>query len=99
MTIATDCQPGVDERVFAWRGVRLRYYACGAGAPLLLLHGSAASFGRLVPVVAQGRRLLLPDLPGHGGSAALPEGSSPAVVATLLSDVCSPQEGDEGDVL
>src|SRR5579862_5538941 len=98
MTNATDCQPGVDERVFTWRGVRLRYYVGGAGAPLLLLRGAAASFGRLVPLVAPGRRLLIPDAPGCGSSDALPGGSLPAGLADLLAALCAHEEAGQVDV-
>src|SRR5580692_5156005 len=97
MTNATDCQPGVAERHLVWRGARLRYYAGGAGAPLLLLAAAAASFGRLVPLVAPGRWLLLPDAPGHGGSAPLPDGSS-AGAADLLAAVCAHEEAGEVDI-
>jgi pimeloyl-ACP methyl ester carboxylesterase len=93
MTNATDCQAGVDERVLAWRGVRLRYYAGGAGAPLLLLDGSAASFGQLVPLVGAGRRLLLPDVPGRGSEA-----SSPTGIADLLAALCAHEDAGEVDV-
>jgi pimeloyl-ACP methyl ester carboxylesterase len=93
MTNATDCQAGVDERALAWRGVRLRYYVGGEGAPLLLLDGSAASFGQLVPLVGPGRRLLLPDVPSRGSEA-----SSPAGVADLLAALCAHEDVREADV-
>jgi len=44
--------------------------------PLLALHGwldNAASFTRLAPLLAEHRRVIALDLPGHGHSAHLPE--------------------------
>jgi pimeloyl-ACP methyl ester carboxylesterase len=45
--------------------------------PLLALHGwldNAASFARLAPLLAARRRVIAPDLPGHGHSTHLPKG-------------------------
>ena len=61
------------------RGGRLRYLAGGDGEPLLLVHGlggAAANWLALAPLLLPGRRLLVPDLPGHGGSAPLPAAPS-----------------------
>jgi 3-oxoadipate enol-lactonase len=52
----------------------MRYFAAGEGEPLLLLHGlggGAANWVELAPALAEERRVLVPDLPGHGGSAPL----------------------------
>jgi pimeloyl-ACP methyl ester carboxylesterase len=56
------------------KGRRMRYFVAGQGPPLLLVHGlggSAANWCELVPLLASERRLVVPDLPGHGGSDAL----------------------------
>jgi 3-oxoadipate enol-lactonase len=56
------------------RAGALRYFVGGAGPPILLVHGlgGMASNWRLVaPALAAGRRVIVPDLPGHGGSPAL----------------------------
>jgi pimeloyl-ACP methyl ester carboxylesterase len=77
VTDATDLLPTLSEAFHEWRGTRLRYFAGGAGRPLLLLHGfggAAWNFAELVPLLP-GRRLMIPDLPGHGGSAPLPAAS------------------------
>ncbi len=54
----------------------MRYFVGGHGLPLVLVHGlggSAANWFELAPLLmAGGRRLLIPDLPGHGGSDPLP---------------------------
>jgi pimeloyl-ACP methyl ester carboxylesterase len=45
----------------------------GAGDPLVLVHGagtSGAIWRRTLPLLADGRRVVAPDLPGYGGSPA-----------------------------
>jgi pimeloyl-ACP methyl ester carboxylesterase len=67
--------PGLEARFADVKGVRLRYYVGGDGPPLLLVHGlggAAANWTLLAPALAARRRLLVPDLPGHGGSSPLP---------------------------
>jgi len=67
--------PGLEERFAELKGVRMRYFVGGAGPPLILVHGlggAAANWTGLVPRLMRRHRLLVPDLPGHGGSTALP---------------------------
>ena len=91
MTEATDLLPGLVERVHEARGLRLRYFVGGQGPALLLLHGfggAAWNYAEVVPLL-QGRRIVVPDLPGHGGSAPLPAPSMAAfadAVAGLLDE-------------
>lgn len=57
-------------------GFRWHVQRKGAGAPLLLLHGSGASthsFASLLPLLAQRFDVIAPDLPGQGFSAQPPE--------------------------
>src|SRR5438445_1716019 len=66
---------GLEERFAQVKGVRMRYFVGGSGPPLLLVHGlggAAANWTELAPLLARRHRLLVPDLPGHGGSSALP---------------------------
>ncbi len=66
--------PGLEERFTEIKGVRMRYFEGGEGPPLILVHGlggAAANWTELVPLLAMRHRLLVPDLPGHGGSTAL----------------------------
>jgi pimeloyl-ACP methyl ester carboxylesterase len=66
---------GLEERFADLKGVRLRYFVGGAGPPLVLIHGlggAAANWTELAPLLARRHRLLIPDLPGHGASSALP---------------------------
>jgi pimeloyl-ACP methyl ester carboxylesterase len=63
--------PGFEER-FAGG---LRYLGAGEGEPLVLVHGlggAASNWLALAPLLLPGRRVLVPELPGHGGSAPLP---------------------------
>jgi pimeloyl-ACP methyl ester carboxylesterase len=63
--------PGFEER-FA---EGLRYLAGGEGEPLVLVHGlggAASNWVALAPLLLPGRRVLVPELPGHGGSQPLP---------------------------
>lgn len=49
----------------------VRYFVGGDGAPLVLVHGLggwAANWLRVAPALARERRVIVPELPGHGGS-------------------------------
>jgi pimeloyl-ACP methyl ester carboxylesterase len=66
---------GLEERVAEVKGVRMRYFVGGSGPPLVLVHGlggAASNWTELAPLLARRHRLLVPDLPGHGRSTALP---------------------------
>lgn len=55
-------------------GCRARYFAAGAGEPVVLVHGlggAATNWTELAPLLARERRVLVPDLPGHGCSRAI----------------------------
>jgi pimeloyl-ACP methyl ester carboxylesterase len=55
-------------------GVRTRWYVAGEGDPLIVVHGlggAAVNFTELGPLLARRRRVLIPDLPGHGGTSPL----------------------------
>jgi pimeloyl-ACP methyl ester carboxylesterase len=52
-------------------GTDLYWEESGQGRPLVLLHGmsdSGHTFNRVAPLFAQRRRVIVPDLPGHGRS-------------------------------
>ncbi len=74
MTDAKHLLEGFDERVKTARGAKIRWFEAGDGPPLLLVHGfggAAVNWTEVAPLLA-GRRLLIPDLPGHGASTPLP---------------------------
>src|SRR5881396_578671 len=56
----------------------MRHFVGGQGPPLVLVHGlggAASNWTELTPLLSGRFRLLVPDLPGHGGSTALPAAS------------------------
>jgi pimeloyl-ACP methyl ester carboxylesterase len=75
-----------------------RYFVGGTGPPIVLVHGlgGMASNWRLVaPALAEERRVIVPDLPGHGGSTALAEAESvdpfaDAVLAVVEAEAALP---------
>ena len=76
-------------------GRRVRYLVGGDGPPLVLVHGlggSASNWVELWPELAKHRRVLVPELPGHGGSDAVPRGSTLAPFADTVAAVIE-QEG------
>jgi pimeloyl-ACP methyl ester carboxylesterase len=71
---------GFEERELEWLGTRLRYVVGGPAddgvPPLVLVHGlggTIENWRALAPRLAARHRVLVPDLPGHGHSAPLPE--------------------------
>ena len=56
----------------------LSYRAAGSGEPLVLIHGvgmQSAAWGPQIDALSITHRVLALDMPGHGGSSPLPEGS------------------------
>jgi pimeloyl-ACP methyl ester carboxylesterase len=65
---------GFEERRAEVAGASLRYFVGGEGPPLLLVHGlagAASNWVELAPLLASRHRVLIPELPGHGGSEPL----------------------------
>jgi pimeloyl-ACP methyl ester carboxylesterase len=61
--------PGFTPHFAEIDGVRTRYFLAGEGPPLTLVHGlggAAVNFTKIAPLLARSRRVLIPDLPGHG---------------------------------
>jgi pimeloyl-ACP methyl ester carboxylesterase len=68
--------PGFEERELVRDGARLSYAVAGDGPPLVLVHGlggTIENWRALAPRLAERHRVVVPDLPGHGRSEALPE--------------------------
>ncbi len=66
---------GFEQRFLDARGGRTRYFVAGDGPSLVLVHGlggAAANWVEIAPALARQNRVLVPELPGHGGSSPLP---------------------------
>ena len=97
----TDAKPGIpgfsDEAV-RYRTARIRYLAAGDGPAVVLVHGfggAAANWRLIAPALAAERRVLVPELPGHGGSSPLPaaptlDPDAEAVLAVLEAEDALP---------
>ena len=77
---------GFEERFAEAKGCRLRYLVGGPadGEPVVLVHGlggCAANWVDVGPLLAQTRRVLVPELPGHGFSTPLPAVPNLSVLA------------------
>jgi pimeloyl-ACP methyl ester carboxylesterase len=64
--------------------LELSHHRAGAGEPLVLIHGVGSQWSVWRPLLApleREREVIAIDLPGHGGSAALPVGTAPGAAA------------------
>jgi pimeloyl-ACP methyl ester carboxylesterase len=83
------------ERRLQVKGGTVRYFVAGSGPPLVLVHGlggSATNWCELVPLLARDRRVIVPDLPGHGGSDALPAVASLGAFADRVAAVAEHED-------
>jgi len=65
---------GFEERRLSSGNSQIRYFVGGEGPPVALVHGLgglASNWRKIAPELAADRRVILPELPGHGGSAPL----------------------------
>ena len=75
----TDGKPdldGFERRELSVAGCRVSYLTGGSGPPLVLVHGlggMATNWRLVAPELAGERRVVIPDLPGHGYSEPLRE--------------------------
>jgi pimeloyl-ACP methyl ester carboxylesterase len=63
----------MSERRLLLAGIPTAVLEGGEGPPVVLLHGpggNAAHWARILPALVAGHRVVAPDLPGHGASAA-----------------------------
>jgi pimeloyl-ACP methyl ester carboxylesterase len=86
---------GFESHVAEIGGIRTRYWLGGAGPSLVLVHGlggAAVNFTLLAPLLARRHRVLVPDLPGHGGTAPLPGAESLADYAHHAGEVAEHED-------
>ena len=86
---------GFEPHVAEIGGIRTRYWVGGSGPPLVLVHGlggAALNFTLLAPLLAERHRVLVPDLPGHGGTAPLPAAESIADLGAHVARVAEQEE-------
>ena len=65
-------------------GINLYVETPGAGRPLILLHGGLGSgevFGPVLPLLAERRQVIVPDLQGHGRTADIDRPLDPRLMA------------------
>jgi pimeloyl-ACP methyl ester carboxylesterase len=73
-TVSKSDLPGFEERRIRYRATTIRYLVGGSGAPVALVHGLggfAGNWRAIAPALAAERRVVVPELPGHGGSEPL----------------------------
>jgi len=93
--VRTDAKPdveGFEERAFQHGSTRIRYLAGGSGPPIVLVHGlggAGANWRLVAPALAARRRVIVPELPGHGGSAPI-RGIAEAVLAVAEAEGAVP---------
>jgi len=82
--------PGFEERFVVVKSCRLRYFVGGQGPPVVLVHGlggCAVNWVDVAPLLARSRRVLVPELPGHGRSEQLAAVPNLAVFADRIGTV------------
>jgi pimeloyl-ACP methyl ester carboxylesterase len=75
VTVGNRYLPGFSERWTETKGVRMRWFEAGSGPVVALVHGfggAASNWALVAPELVRRCRVVVPDLPGHGGSSPLP---------------------------
>jgi pimeloyl-ACP methyl ester carboxylesterase len=88
MTTEWTSQTGTGQYVEV-NGLNIYYEIHGSGAPLVLLHGGLGSgemFGPLLPALAAGHTVIVPDLQGHGRTADI---DRPISIVSMGDDIAA----------
>jgi pimeloyl-ACP methyl ester carboxylesterase len=78
-------------------GLAHHYVATGTGSPLLLLHGFPQTWIEWIPLMerlAEGFRIVAPDLRGLGGTVGPPGGYDKATLAADVGAIAAAEFGD-----
>jgi pimeloyl-ACP methyl ester carboxylesterase len=84
-TTSYDSQTGVEGKYADVNGIHLYYEIHGTGRPLILLHGGLGAgemMRPILPTLAAGHQVILPDLQGHGRTADIDR----PIDASLMAD-------------
>ena len=94
----TDGKPrleGFAGRELEWHGTLLRYAVGGDGPALVLVHGlggTIENWRAIGPPLVESHRVLVPDLPGHGGSALLAEAGNVDALAEAVLGIADAEQ-------
>ncbi len=83
-------------------GLNIYYETHGTGRPLVLLHGGLGSgdmFAPVLPILAAGHKVILPDLQGHGRTADIDRPIDVKVMADDIAALIDHLELDKPDVV
>jgi pimeloyl-ACP methyl ester carboxylesterase len=86
---------GFETRELEWGETRLSYAVGGNGPPLVCVHGlggTVENWRALAPALVARHRVLVPDLPGHGGSSLLPEAPHVDSLADAILAIADAEE-------
>jgi pimeloyl-ACP methyl ester carboxylesterase len=86
---------GFETRELETGGTRLAYAVGGDGTRLVLVHGlggTIENWRALAPALAARHRVLVPDLPGHGGSSLLSEAPDVDALANAVLEIADAEE-------
>jgi pimeloyl-ACP methyl ester carboxylesterase len=86
----------------AVNGLEMYYEIHGAGEPLILLHGGVGAiemFGEVLPLLAEGRRVIAADLQAHGRTADIDRPMTFEAMADDVAALIEHLELGEADVM
>lgn len=90
LTATTYAEDAISARTVEIDGAKLHYMTAGHGTPLILLHGYAETslmWKPIIPVLTQRFTVIVPDLPGIGGSDIPKDGLDMKSAAIRIHDL------------